>query len=451
MGIHGGLPHTEFTVAKAAKKSQLGDYATIQLGKWHLGDLWDKKLPGMSPEKFSVSSPSDHGFDEWLTTQAEASNSMPNCGCFPVNHTHPGPQPPSGYSDITPHGDSCVVGGGNVSDWCYPCTNYYYPNASDVRKVTELGYKIPGDDSTFLVDHFEDFLTRQTQKNRPWLAHLCFHAIHEPHPAMPEFYDMYDVDPDYLGALSQWDAQVGRVLALLETHGVSENTAIFFTSDNGPHQGHERTDIRWSTNSLRQCKASMWEGGIRVPGAIHYPPLISRNLNVTTPATSADILPTIMALLQVESDNPGWIMDGMDLWPVLSKVGDGETGVPRSKLLGFDSTGGQHAIIDNQYKLLHAPGKGQCDYQAPYDAFNQTDLMSRYLLFNLESDPHELHDLSEIETEQFERMKDQLADFLASVRYSQVNETGCASYHDENPLRLGGSTNNVELPAWAYD
>ena len=57
MGKLGGLPHTEFTIAKAAKKSKLGDYATIQLGKWHLGDLWDKKLPGMSPEKFSVSNP----------------------------------------------------------------------------------------------------------------------------------------------------------------------------------------------------------------------------------------------------------------------------------------------------------------------------------------------------------------------------------------------------------
>jgi hypothetical protein len=88
--------------------------------QWHLGDLWDKKLPGMSPEKWSVSNPGTAGFDEWMTTQAEASNSMTNCGCFPVNHTNPGPKPPSGYRDITPHGDQCVVGGGKPSDWCYP-------------------------------------------------------------------------------------------------------------------------------------------------------------------------------------------------------------------------------------------------------------------------------------------------------------------------------------------
>ena len=116
----------------------------------HLGDLWAKTdVPGYAG---NYSSPSQHGFDEWVQTEAEASNSMPNCGCFPVNHTHPGPKPPSGYPMITPHGDQCVVGGGVKSDWCYPCTNYYRPNASDPRGVSEWVDKIPGNDAVFIVD-----------------------------------------------------------------------------------------------------------------------------------------------------------------------------------------------------------------------------------------------------------------------------------------------------------
>eukprot|EP01079_Euglenida_sp_SAG-EU17-18_P005713 gene5713-5654_t len=55
-GKAGCLPPPEFTIAKAAKKSKLGDYATVQLGKWHLGDLWDKKLPHMNPH-WIVASP----------------------------------------------------------------------------------------------------------------------------------------------------------------------------------------------------------------------------------------------------------------------------------------------------------------------------------------------------------------------------------------------------------
>ena len=57
---------------------------------------------------------------------------------------------------------------------------------------------------------------------------------------------------------------------------------------------------------MRQCKASSWEGGIRVPGMIHVPWAISTNMNISTPATTADFLPTIMAIFQVQSDNPGW-------------------------------------------------------------------------------------------------------------------------------------------------
>jgi hypothetical protein len=62
-------------------------------------------------------------------TEAEASSSMSNCGCFPVNHTTPGPKPPSGYDKITPHGDHCVVGGGFESDWC--CTSRLFPSQYD--------------------------------------------------------------------------------------------------------------------------------------------------------------------------------------------------------------------------------------------------------------------------------------------------------------------------------
>ena len=50
-----------------------------------------------------------------------------------------------------------------------------------------------------------------------------------------------------------------------------------------------------------QCKASSWESGIRVPGMIHIPWVILENKNVSTPATTADFLPTIMAIFKVES------------------------------------------------------------------------------------------------------------------------------------------------------
>lgn len=76
---------------------------------------------------------------------------------------------------------------------CYPCTNYYYPNSSDPRTVTDLQEKVPGDDSEFLMDRFEIWLEKTLADGRPFLAHLCLHSIHEPHPSMPQYYHLYQV------------------------------------------------------------------------------------------------------------------------------------------------------------------------------------------------------------------------------------------------------------------
>ena len=90
-------------------------------------------------------------------------------------------------------------------------------------------------------------------------------------------------------------------------------------------------------------------------------------------------------------------------------------------------------MIDNNWKILHNPGKGQCDFQPPYsDWTNKTQLdklKNGFFLFDLDKDWHELNDLSESEPEQFKRMSGLLADFLASVENSQQNETHCGKYN----------------------
>lgn len=406
--------------------------------------MWPKTdVPGYAG---NYSSPSQHGFDQWIQTEAEASNSMPNCGCFPVNHTSPGPKPPSGYPSITPHGDQCVVstilyylylttqlltiiylylkttlqvGGGHPSDWCYPCTNYYQPNATDPRGVSAWPTKIPGNDATFVVDRFVDFLQNTISDNKNFYAHLTFHAIHEPHPAMPEFYDMYEKDPDYLGALTMFDVELGRLIQELKIKGVYNNTVILYTADNGPHQGMERSDIHYSTNFLRQCKASIFEGGIRVPGIIHSPMHISSFINVTTPTVTSDFLPTIMELLNVQTDNPTWVMDGMSL--VNTIKGNTIPNADRPKYIGV-KWGSSEAIIDNQWKLMSKPTKGQCDFQEPYASMKKFD---KYYLFDLSNDYHELYDQKIKHPSKFREMVELMNDFKASLLNSQQNESGC--------------------------
>ena len=66
-------------------------------------------------------------------------------------------------------------------------------------------------------------------------------------------------------------------------------------SDNGPAKG-----TPGSTNGLRGRKGTVYEGGVRVPGIIEWPDMISENRVVHTPIVSSDLLPTVMDILQLE-------------------------------------------------------------------------------------------------------------------------------------------------------
>lgn len=385
-------------------------------------------------------------------------------GCFPISHHgEEGDKPPySDISEIYPYGDECYVGGGYASNWTYPCINYYHANVSDPRNVSDLQHRIPEDDSMFIIKTFEEFLNNlissndsdhDVNKSPNFLAHLCMHAIHEPHPSLSQYFNQYEQDADYLGAITQMDHAIGVLIDILKKYHVYDNTFLIFTSDNGPHQGLDRSNILYSTNFLRQCKKSSFEGGLRVPALIHAPFLIKSNRNITAPVGSVDIMPTIMELLNVTSDNPTWIMDGISLVPYLTAP----TPIPPTPSSVKSSTSSTLAlaahtpqnvditrrspehplnfwyvntsvIIDNEWKLIYQPelGSVNCEVQPPYNTIN---LVDQYFLFDLSSDIHELDNLIDVHTVKFKELKAKLDAFKISANYSQHYETGCSAWH----------------------
>ena len=158
-------------------------------------------------------------------------------------------------------------------------------------------------------------------------------------------------------------------------------------------------------------------GGLRVPGIMHSPRHISTHRNVTTPTVTSDFLPTIMDILGVKTDNPGWVMDGMSLLPYIGAKED----LPRPRPIGVSWSGGA-AIIDNDWKLMTKPSKGQCDYQPPYSTMKKLD---DHYLFNLNDDYHELYDKKVSDPDRLSSMMTMLTDFQDSIKKSQLTETGC--------------------------
>ena len=78
-------------------------------------------------------------------------------------------------------------------------------------------------------------MARASAASRPFLSTIWAHYIHLPHPAMPARYAaaIQSGDPDYVGTLEQWDAWMGAILGVLDSHGVREDTLVWITSDNG--------------------------------------------------------------------------------------------------------------------------------------------------------------------------------------------------------------------------
>lgn len=280
-----------------------------------------------------------------------------------------------------------------------------------------------------MMDIFEDFLKRKAPggaEEAPFVAVLWLHTNHMPHPAMPEWFHAYNDtfgEPagDYLGTISQMDSQIGRLRQMLKTYGVQQNTALWFTADNGPHTAdgggcegpHARTSNQ-ATNGLRQCKASLFEGGIREPGILEWPAMIHAHRETTHPAYVSDYLPTFLEATGATHPHPSWAADGVSLMSLL-----GGAHANRSKPLGFQ-LGGQVAWIDNDWKLIRNGAKGQCkEMLPPYESGKGT------YLFNLAEDPTESDDRSQQEPELLSKMSKALDDWIATIATSQQEESQC--------------------------
>ncbi len=291
-----------------------------------------------------------------------------------------------------------------------------------------------GQGSVVTMDAALRFIGEQKDGNYPFFAVIWFPAPHAPHRETPD--DRADpVAADgrfaaYHREIQLVDQQVGRLRDELQSLGIEKDTLLWYCSDNG--------GLDPAHSGGRAKKGSIYQGGLRVPALVEMPGTIGPRHDAT-PSSTADILPTVLAVagIEIPRDRP---IDGASLKPLLD---GGELEHPP---IGFWSghSGGQATHSDaivgalaeaqangrptpHPERLLknvrdfpdrHAGGlRGHAawlDWPWKLHRIEQKGKV-RFALYQLERDPDESRDLASRHPERVEAMRRDLEAWQESV------------------------------------
>jgi arylsulfatase A-like enzyme len=303
------LPASHPTVSSLLKAN---GYETALVGKWHLGNL-----PGFLPN--------EHGFDEFFGILEGAADY--------VSHVDPSRNP-----GLFENGEPVDRGG----------------------YLTDL-----------LTERAVAFLSRPHP--RPFFLSLQYTAPHWPWqgPGDAPYPDTASwvgggSNETFAEMMRHLDRGVGEVLAALERSGLSGNTLVIFTSDNG---GERYSDM----GPLSERKMTLWEGGIRVPALVRWPGVIPAGTRTGQVAITMDWTATILSVARTEAD-PAYPLDGMDLLPVLT----GESPVrPRTLWWRTFQRTKHRALRSGDWKYL-GDEKGEYLFHLAEDASEERDLKAEH-------------------------------------------------------------------------
>ncbi len=251
--VVGNLPLEESTIAEKLKEE---GYTTAHLGKWHIGD----------GEHF----PEVQGFD--------------------------------------------INVGANV--WGCPPT-FFYPYRGNIYDSERFVPGLEKDSSgKYSTDRDGEYLTNRLTdealkiiedcKDRPFFLNLAYYSVHTPIEAEQDLIDYYKekIQPDmkhrnpiYAAMVHTMDRNVGRVLSKLKELKLSNDTVVFFISDNGGLTKKWDDKTVTSNYPLRSGKGSLYEGGIRVPTIVNWPGVTKPGAICDVPISTQDFFPTILEII----------------------------------------------------------------------------------------------------------------------------------------------------------
>ena len=358
------IPAGTFTLGSLFKNA---GYNTALIGKWGLG------APGTGGV------PNKQGFDFFY-----------GYNCQRIAHTY--------YPPYLWRNDKKEYLPGNK----YFVAHEKFPAGKDPNDP-ESYEKYKGQQYSFdlMMDETENYINEN--KNNPFFLYLAptipHVALQVPEDGLKEFENSFD-DKPYLGdkgylpqmkpraayaaMVTRLDCGVGKIISLLKKLNIDKDTLVIFTSDNGATFATGGYDPQFfeSNNSFRGAKATVYEGGIRIPLIARWPGVIKPGRETDTMCAFWDFMPTFADLTDSKLASP---TDGISLLP---------------ELKGNIKARNEHAYLYWEYaRKMQAVRLG--DWKGV-----RKNPDAAIELYNLKTDPGETADVSKEHPDIVEKIKD---------------------------------------------
>ncbi|MEC8825847.1 MAG: arylsulfatase [Verrucomicrobiota bacterium] len=370
------IPKSEETIAELLAQE---GYISGAFGKWGLGNIW------------SEGNPNEQGFEKFFgyNCQAHAHSYYPatlwdNDQKYPLKNDPPVP------------GHAGLVGGSDPRN----------PASYDIFKGQDYA-------SDHIANQALQFI--KDNKDRPFFLYypsLIPHvALHVPDEDLKPYLDEGWNDPPftrergygytphftpraaYAAMITRLDTYVGRVMDLIDELGLTDNTIVVFSSDNGTTHLKNEVDYDFfaSVGELRGLKGQLWEGGIRVPQIVKWPGKVEAGSTTDQVTGFEDWLPTLLDLIGAGEAVPEEV-SGISIADTLLGNEQEERGFLYREFQGYR---GQQAVwLGNRWKGI------------------RTDILKKgnkeplkIELFDMESDPSESTDVAAANPEMVSEIK----------------------------------------------
>ena len=250
-------------------------------------------------------------------------------------------------------------------------------------------------------------------QSKPLFLYVPFNGVHSPFQVPDSYLKPYahlkGNRQKLAGMLAAVDEAIGQIEAALKQAGRLENTLIVFSSDNGGPPPGDNTP-------LRDFKGSIFEGGTRAAAFATWPGHIPAGQRIRQPMHMVDWYPTLIKQAggSLEQKLP---VDGLDIWPMLTKQADS----PHDAILSVSTQGPSRAAVRmGDWKLIVDGGAADI---APTGKKKGKKAAGKYeaeALYDLSADPSEAKNLAEAQPERVKAMRARLAELLKDAVPSGV-------------------------------